>query len=286
MPHVTIVPTAQQVSSAALFQGEDPSLPGRLAPDADSLAPVVVVDALRATSTIASALAAGVRGVIPVATVDEARVRRADHVKIAGERGGDRLPGFDFGNSPVDIAGAAGSFVVLTTTNGTLATRRIVDAAGRAGRRPVVYAGAFVNRRRVAQALVAAGRGVVIVCAGQDGHPAGEDLLAAGAIASLLPAAWHRDDLAVTAEWAFAGAVGSALNGSDAAPDRTHRDLGLRHALRTALARCPHGSVLAAKGYGADLDACAALDSLDVLPQLQERGDDWAFVASGPSLGG
>ena len=275
MPHITIVPTAQEVSSQSLlFPESDPGTPLRT--DPLSLPPVVVIDALRATSTIASGLAAGVLGVIPVATVEEARSRRMEGILLAGERGGDRLPGFDFGNSPVEIRAATGRLVVLTTTNGTLATRRVAEAAGTGGvgrALPTIFAGAFVNRTRVADALVREDRGAILVCSGQDGHPAAEDLLAAGSLIARLPASWTRDDLSVVAEWAFLGAIQGLMGAT------------VQESLGRAIRRCPHGATLEQKGYDADLTACAELDAIDVLPVLERQGDDLLFVVAAEGHG-
>src|SRR6184192_1083951 len=85
----------------------------------------VVIDVLRATTTIVCALAAGCDCVIPCAEVEEARAKaggmRAGKVLLGGERGGRPLPGFDLGNSPLEYTAAVcrGTSLVLTTTNGT-----------------------------------------------------------------------------------------------------------------------------------------------------------------------
>src|ERR1700730_8781422 len=87
----------------------------------------VVIDVLRATTTIVHALAAGCLAVRPCAEVEEARAlagsMRAGRVLLGGERGGLPLPGFDLGNSPRDYTGKVcrGNTLVLTTTNGTRA---------------------------------------------------------------------------------------------------------------------------------------------------------------------
>lgn len=273
MPHITTIPTAQQVSPKDLRRQLSGPIGGPSGRPSEDFVPVVVIDALRATSTIASALWAGVTAVLPVATVEQARARKAPGVRIAGERGGDRLPGFDMGNSPVEIRTAAGEEVVLTTTNGTLAVHYVVEGAGLAGPFPIVYAAAFVNRQATCRALLERGAGAYIVCAGQDGHAAAEDLLAAGSLVAALPEDWTRDDLAVLAEWAFREAVGDQRG--EAATD----------ALNRALRACPHGRTLAEKGYDADLAACADLDGLDVVPMLKRRGEDLVFVAARRSHG-
>src|SRR5262245_53129124 len=94
----------------------------------------VVIDVLRATTTIIHALAAGCSAVIPAAEVEEARERAgrmlAGKVLLGGERDGRPLPGFDRGNSPLEYTPAAcrGTTLVLTTTNGTRALLRAAEA--------------------------------------------------------------------------------------------------------------------------------------------------------------
>jgi 2-phosphosulfolactate phosphatase len=219
---------------------------------------VVLLDVLRATTVVATALAHGARWVMPVAGVEEARARARSRpgALLAGERGGDPPPGFALGNSPVQVARLRPRELVLTTTNGTLAAER---AASLVPPPLVVYAGALVNRGAVARALEEAGADVVLACAGQQGHAAAEDLLAAGAIAQALPARWRRDDLAYTAQWAFASQA---------------------HRLTAALAETPHGQELVRQGYAQDVAFCASLDRLEVLPCLVEGPGGPAFAPS------
>src|ERR671915_1184970 len=110
-------------------------------------AAVVVVDAFRASTTIATLVSRGAR-VVPVASVECARTYAGADFR-AGERGSAKVAGFDFGNSPTEILEAEVppySTVVLSTTNGT----RVVEAAGGA---PAVLAGAFVNASALADEL-------------------------------------------------------------------------------------------------------------------------------------
>ena len=135
---------------------------------------VVVVDAFRASTTIAVLVARGAR-VIPVASIEEAASAPAD-LRI-GERGSAKVAGFDFGNSPTEILAAKvppGSTVALSTTNGT----RVMEAAAGA---PAIYAAAFVNAGAMAGEL-APFRDVTVVGCGWEGGRASEDEDAAGAI--------------------------------------------------------------------------------------------------------
>jgi 2-phosphosulfolactate phosphatase len=143
----------------------------------------VVIDVLRASTTIITALAHGAARVRPVLTIEEARAEAAAAgMMLGGERGGRRIDGFDFGNSPLEYGRSRvdGRSIVITTTNGTAALHACAGAAE-------VLIGAIVNRSAVAAAAHAlaikhGGCDVHLVCAGTDGAVTEEDLLAAGAI--------------------------------------------------------------------------------------------------------
>jgi 2-phosphosulfolactate phosphatase len=145
----------------------------------------VVIDVLRASTTIVHALAAGCTDVRPVAELDEARTladgMRAGRVLLAGERHGAQVPGFDLGNSPAALTKqmCRDSTLVLTTTNGT---RALLNAA--ASER-VLIAG-FVNYSAVCEQLRREARPVCILCAGNQGGLALEDTLLAGAFVDFL----------------------------------------------------------------------------------------------------
>ncbi|MGL5097054.1 MAG: 2-phosphosulfolactate phosphatase, partial [Planctomycetia bacterium] len=145
----------------------------------------VVVDVLRATTTIVHALAAGCRGVFPVADVDDARRLAANYPPkerlLMGERRGLPPPGFDLGNSPGDCTPTvcAGRWAVCTTTNGTSAILHAMHA-----RR--VLLGAFVNFSAVCDEVRRSNLPLHIVCAGYDGGVALEDVLFAGAMVDYL----------------------------------------------------------------------------------------------------
>ena len=140
----------------------------------------VVVDVIRATTTISCALAAGAQRVIPVERVeqiDPLRSRLGGDVVTGGERGGRPIPGLDLGNSPREYTPetVGGRTVLLTTTNGT----RAILAVSRAAR---VFVGALINAAACARTLAEAGGDVAVVCAGTEGEAALDDTLAAGVI--------------------------------------------------------------------------------------------------------
>ncbi|HEX3865332.1 MAG TPA: 2-phosphosulfolactate phosphatase, partial [Gemmatimonadaceae bacterium] len=138
---------------------------------------VAVIDVLRASSSIAAALANGARAVIPVESSEEVITRAKNfergEIRLAGERKMLTIPGFDLGNSPREFTRAAvdGRTILMATTNGTPAITNT------AGARDVVVA-SYVNYTAVLTMLRAALRGgadVTIVCAGRDRQFALED---------------------------------------------------------------------------------------------------------------
>jgi 2-phosphosulfolactate phosphatase len=142
----------------------------------------IVVDVLRATSTIVQALEAGYRRVLCCAEVEEARALRAELGEgvLGGERLALTIPGFDLGNSPREFLEPLAETLLLTTTNGT---RAIVDAAERCGE---VLLGSLLNLDAVAAAARERGQDVAILCAGVDGRFALDDAYCAGRIVDLL----------------------------------------------------------------------------------------------------
>lgn len=221
----------------------------------------IVIDVLRASTTIVTALAEGAAFVLPTASVAEAQ-RRWDKLPpgslLGGERGGVRIAGFDLGNSPAEYmaAAVANRGVVITTTNGTAALARCAAASER-------LIGCLVNRRAVAAAavgLAATGSGHVhLVCAGTDGEVTDEDLIGAGGIlaaaaALLPPGSAFRHDLA-------GGAALAAYRYYVSADDPTA-------SLVKAFTAAPGGANLIELGMAADLPLAAAVDRFVVVPRL------------------
>jgi 2-phosphosulfolactate phosphatase len=138
---------------------------------------VVIIDILRATSCMTTALANGVAGIIPVADLDACRTMRSDDCCTAGERNGEKVDGFDLGNSPFEYMtpDLAGKRIAFTTTNGTLAISKSLDAAE-------IILGSFLNLDAVVRHLKAGSRDILAVCAGWKGKVNLEDTLFAGAL--------------------------------------------------------------------------------------------------------
>ncbi len=211
-------------------------------PGEQTPAPVaIVVDVLRATSTLTQALASGYRRVLCCAEIDEARELGAatEDVRLAGEKLLERIPNFHFGNSPREIAAApVGETLILTTTNGTGV---LVSAAARFER---VYVGSLLNLDAAVRAAVAGGEDVAVLCAGVLGELALDDVYCAGRIAE-------------------------ALGGEPA--DSATAAIRLAHTFADALAGLSASESarnLHRHGLEADIDWCARENVLDIAPRF------------------
>lgn len=163
-------------------------------PDEAGSAPTgIVIDVIRATSTICQALASGYSRVLCAAEVEEARVVREALGEgiLGGERNAVRIAGFDLGNSPREYLEPAGETLILSTTNGT---RAVVAAAERCER---VLIASLLNLSAVVEAARTHGDDVLVVCAGVQGTPNLDDAYVAGRIVQLL--GWERTDAAEAA---------------------------------------------------------------------------------------
>lgn len=142
---------------------------------------VVVVDILRATSAICAAFMNGVKAVIPVGTVDEAKEYKKNGYMVAAERDGLVLDFADFGNSPFNFTTdrVQGQIIAYSTTNGTQAIQMSSDCYK-------VTVGAYLNISSLAQWLIDQNRDVVILCAGWKNRFSLEDSVFAGLLAERL----------------------------------------------------------------------------------------------------
>lgn len=221
---------------------------------------VVVVDLLRASTTICQALASGASEVVPFRTIEEtlAAAEKAgrSNVVLGGERGGRRIEGFDLGNSPSEYTAKAicGRPVYITTTNGTQALHH-----ARQAKRVIV--GAIVNRAAVAASLKDELR-IDILCAGTNGEITGEDFVAAGAfVRSLREGSKGRGTISKDA----ANAASCWLALESAAP---LAGTSMNELLVRTLRESDGGRNLIEIGLDRDLVDCAQIDRLDVVPEL------------------
>ncbi|HEY0899171.1 MAG TPA: 2-phosphosulfolactate phosphatase [Sphingobacteriaceae bacterium] len=157
---------------------------------------VVVIDIFRATSSICYGIDNGAEAIIPVATV-EACQGYCDHgYLLAAERNGEVVEGFDFGNSPFAYTSekVKGKTVVLTTTNGTHAIHKSLDASR-------IVIGSFLNLSALSNWLAAQENDVLLLCAGWKDKFNLEDTVFAGAVVNKLKeGAYKLDDAAIAAE--------------------------------------------------------------------------------------
>jgi 2-phosphosulfolactate phosphatase len=153
---------------------------------------VVVIDILRATSTICAILDNGAKAVIPVVSVQDALDYSSSDYLVAGERNGEKAPGFDFGNSPREYTREViqDKSVVLTTTNGTKCIHASLEASN-------ILIGAFFNLTVLTAYLKKINNSVVLFCSGWKDRVNLEDTLFAGYVARSLAQthAWESDEV-------------------------------------------------------------------------------------------
>jgi 2-phosphosulfolactate phosphatase len=212
---------------------------------------VVVIDVLRATSTMIMALENGCSGFIPVSTVEEAKqlaaLKKDPDLLLGGERDAMPLEGFHLGNSPRDYRPekVRGKVVVLTTTNGTQALLAARKAAE-------VFIGAFLNIAALSRRLEETGRDVIIACSGEKGLFCLEDTVCGGAIIDRLEqegVSLLKNDAAMAAKVLYEYYEGDIYG---------------------MLAGCDWGQYLKSVGLGKDLRICAETDSSQLVPVYRE----------------
>ncbi len=210
-----------------------------------------VIDVLRACTSIAFALEAGAKGVIPVGTIEDATrlfgTLDRESTLLCGERGSVPIEGFHLGNSPGEYVSAAveGKTLILATSNGAKALAALSGAKGCA-------AAALVNVSACARVARGESR-VTIVCAGSAGRFSLEDFLCAGILVEEI---------------------------TRRSPGEPNLDDGARTALRVAraltgdlpgfLSRTDHGRTLVSLGSGEDLVLCGERDRFSTVPVLRD----------------
>lgn len=212
---------------------------------------VVVIDVLRATSTIVEALANGATAIYPAPSTESAlkllsSLGREDTL-LCGERRWLKVEGYDLGNSPAEYTPArvAGRRLVMSTTNGT---RALTAAAGAAR----VVVGSFLNLGAVARA-VADASSLVIICAGQEDTFSLDDVVCAGALLDrVIPA----EGEGVTVNDAALAAISLA--------QRFESDPAF-------LLQTMAGRSLAENGFASDVAFCAQIDRHGLVPEMQDR---------------
>ena len=211
----------------------------------------VVIDVLRASTTITHALAAGANAVIPCEEVEEARQIAANlpatDVVLGGERDSKKIEGFDLDNSPLQYTPETvdGKTVVFTTTNGTRALSRSRQAER-------ILLGSFVNLNAVIESLAEDDCALHLVCAGTHGQISAEDVLCAGAIA---------EGLATTL-----GSTSRRHDQTRIAMDFFAANMQDESSLLESLRESLGGRNLHRLGFDADIERAATRDLFDLVP--------------------
>ena len=204
---------------------------------------VVVVDILRATSSICNAFANGVAEIIPVETRDEAREMKSKGYTVAAERDGFKLDFADFGNSPFNFSkeNVEGKTIVYSTTNGTRTIHQAADCFQ-------VIIASFLNNKAVADYLLNQKKDVIILCAGWKNKVNIEDTVYAGCLAQSL--------------------IDSGLFNTNCDSATTSLDMwkNWKHNLRTLIDKSAQRYRLQEKGLDDCIDFCLQLDETNIVP--------------------
>ncbi len=222
----------------------------------------VVIDVLRATTTIACALNNGAEAVQAFADLAELEKQSSawppSRRLLLGERGGKMIDGFDLGNSPVAVTSelVKGKRLFMSTTNGTRALNRVSTAK-------VVHTMALINRRAVAEKLLLnQPEEVLILGSGWEGSYSLEDSLAAGALAELLLESSQTSCKVINDELAAAIALWSSWKNN----------------IEGCLRKATHGQRLERIGnHDDDFLCCSELDSIRIVPTQREKGVLFSF---------
>lgn len=205
---------------------------------------VVVIDILRATSSIVYGIDNGASAIIPVAQVDDCLIYTAKGFLLAAERNGEVVEGYDFGNSPFSYTSdkVGGKTVVLTTTNGTKALHMAREQAYQ------VVIGSFLNLKSLCNWLRVQEKNVLLLCAGWKDNFNLEDTLFAGAVVNELRKDFtHFDDSCVAAEDLY---------------------LLAKDDLRSYLHKSSHSHRLAELNIEEDVKFCLQLNICEAIPVL------------------
>jgi 2-phosphosulfolactate phosphatase len=212
---------------------------------------VVVLDVLRATSVICTALSNGAKEVIPVENIDDALSykKRKNHLLLTGERDGFKIEGFDLGNSPLEFKRefVADKTIVITTTNGTRAIKNSIGAKE-------LIIGCFLNLEAICNYILEQDNDICIVCSGTVGLFSLDDALCAGNIIHELV---KRNP---------------AINLTDIAFAHHNMYLQLKSNLQLSIQKgCKHYSYLLEHGFSADLDYCFQKNTIGLVPKLKNN---------------
>lgn len=209
----------------------------------DSIA--VVMDVLRATSCIVTGIEGGAAHFIPTLQPEQAKTYQDKGYLAAGERGGEKVEGFDLGNSPLEYLDAElhGKKIAITTTNGT----RAIEAAKSAR---ICLIASFANFSKTIDFLNNSDRDVILVCSGWKGSLSMEDTLLGGALIHHLQSCSCDGDEALAAKQLF---------------------LSVKNNLLAFVKTSSHAQRLIKLGFEKDIDFCFQFDTSTALPILRNE---------------
>ena len=209
---------------------------------------VVVIDMLRATSVIVTAINNGCRGVIPVLTVNEASAiarNSKEEVMLGGERDALKIEGFHYSNSPIEYTRETieGKSLVMTTTNGTKAIKGCNCAKN-------ILIGAMINAKACAKKIVELNKDVVIVNAGTNGEFSIDDFLCSGYIIDCILNLEKAElsDIATTSHYVY----------------KNNQDI------YSFITYANHYKTITKLGLTADLEYCCRKDIIDIVPEYKD----------------
>jgi 2-phosphosulfolactate phosphatase len=207
---------------------------------------VLVIDVLRATSNMVTGLANGCLGIVPIETVQQAKSMQKPGDLLGGERNCRKIAGFDLGNSPFEYneESIRGKRILMTTTNGTRAIQKTHRAH-------TVFACSLLNVTACAEAAMAVGRDVIILCSGTQDVFSLEDGLCAGMVVDEL--------LRLSGGTAEVNDFGIAMRGCY---------VQNRHQLHHSLLKCSNGKRLMKLGFEADIEYCSRTNLYPIVPVL------------------
>ncbi len=206
---------------------------------------VVIIDVLRATTVIVTALANGAKDIQTIADFEEAFKLKENNTELllAGERNALKINGFDFGNSPLEMTSekVKGKSLLMSTSNGTQAVRVAQNANS-------IIAAAFVNMAAVINHLLKLQQDFVIICSGTNGQFSLDDALAAGLLINRIK------------KYLPVELCDNSLICALAIPNET--------TLKESLKDCYHVNILKDRGFQNDVEYCLSTDIIMEVPQF------------------
>ncbi|KEI02398.1 2-phosphosulfolactate phosphatase family protein [Clostridium botulinum] len=207
---------------------------------------VIIIDILRATSVIVTAINNGCNEVIPVLEVEDAlKIVKDNRNKyiLGGERNALKIKGFDFSNSPLDYIKdvVANKTLVMTTTNGTRAIHGAISAKN-------ILIGAMLNAKAVAKKVIELSNDLVIINSGTNGHFSIDDFICSGYIIDCILSTIHAElsDIAITSHYIY----------------KENKDVN------SFVSNAKHYKILSELGLKDDIKYCFSKDIIDIVPEF------------------